>query len=148
VAASGVEAEVDEAGVELGTARREADVAHEGEVHARADGSAVDRGDGRQRRAAHAQEALVDRPEALALGLAEVAEVGARAERGRRAGDDDRPDPVVGLQAVERLDDVGDELVVQRVAALRVVQRDDRDALLAADLDLQQRDQSRTTAGE
>src|SRR3712207_6880486 len=45
VAAAGMEPEVDEAGVELRPARREADVADEGEVHARADGGAVDRGD-------------------------------------------------------------------------------------------------------
>ena len=63
VAAAGVHAELQEPGVEPGRARGEAHVAHERQVHARADGGAVDRGDRRQRRPADAQEALVDRAE-------------------------------------------------------------------------------------
>ena len=75
-------------------------VAREREVHARADRGAVHRGDGRQRRPQHAQEALVDRrrPAALAVVCARATarrgcdDVGAGAERGRLAGDDDRAD--------------------------------------------------------
>ena len=68
-------------------------VAAEREVHPGADRRAVHRGERRQRAAGDAQEPLVDRTEALPVGLGEVAEVGAGAERRRRARDDDRPRP-------------------------------------------------------
>ena len=65
-----------------------------------ADGGTVDRGDRRQRRAQHAEEPLVDRHDAAALASSasgrasapRLDDVGAAAERGRLAGDDDRAD--------------------------------------------------------
>ena len=124
VAAAGVEAEVEEAGVELARRAGEAHVAAQRQVHAGADGGAVDGGEGRQRRAADPEEALVDRRagSSAAPAGAEVAEVGAGAERGRRAGDDDRADAVVGLERVEGGDDLVDHRRGERVAALGVVE--------------------------
>ena len=48
VATAGVQPELQEARVELRAPRRDAHVAHEREVHARADGGAVDRGQRRE----------------------------------------------------------------------------------------------------
>ncbi len=108
VPAAGVEPDLQEAGVEPGPAGGEAHVAAEGEVHPGADGGPVDGGERRQRAAGDAQEALVDVAEARPVGGRQVAEVGAGAERRRRAGDDDRADGLVGLEGVHRGDDLGD----------------------------------------
>ena len=59
----------------LAVPRRDAHIAAEREVHAGADRGAVDRGDRRQRAAGDAQEALVDRAQALLGRLGQVAEV-------------------------------------------------------------------------
>ena len=91
---------------------------------------AVDRGDGRQRRAADPQEALVDvrqaRPGATTPRWRQV---GAGAEALALAGDDDRADRVVGLDGVEGGDDLVDHLGVEGVAAVGVVERDGGDAV-------------------
>ena len=85
VAAAGVQPELEEPGVEPGPPAGEAQVAHQGQVHAGPDGGAVDRGDGRQRAAADPQEPLVDRRQPLA-GVAVVARArrGATGRRRRR----------------------------------------------------------------
>ena len=138
MAAAGVQAELEEAGVEAGRAPGQAHVAAQGQVHAGADGGAVDGGERRQRRAPDPQEALVDRAQPVAwsraAGRAEVAEVGAGAERGRRAGDDDGADVGVGFEPVEGGDDLVDQLEGQGVAALGVVEGDDGDAGRRPDL--------------
>ena len=128
VAAARVDADLQEAGVELRPPRREPHVAAEREVHAGADGGAVHRGERRQRAAGDPQEPLVDRAEALLGRLGEVAEVRAGAERRRGAGDDDRADDVVGLDLVHRGDDLGDHRRGQRVALGRVVEGERGDA--------------------
>src|SRR3954464_4115027 len=69
-------------------------------------------------------------------GAAAAPEVGARAEAAARAGDDDRPDVVVGVGRVEG----GDELAAhgggERVEPVGAVQRDGQDAVgdLVSDL--------------
>ena len=78
-----VQADLDEAGVELRPGAGDPDIAPERHVHAGADGGAVHGRDGRQRRARDPQEAFVDRAEPGPVArAAEVAEVGAGAERG------------------------------------------------------------------
>ncbi len=56
------------------------------------------------------------------------------------------PTLVVGLARGDRLDDLVDHLGAQRVAPVRVVEREDRDAI--ASLRAERHRQSRTTAGE
>ena len=117
-------------------ARGQTNVAREREVHPGSDCGAVDRGDRRQRRSGDADEALVDTAQAAALRAAEVRQVGAGAERWRRAGDDDGAYVVIRLETVHRFDDLVDHRQVQRVAPLGVVERDNGDAV--ADLDVDQ----------
>ena len=88
VPAAGVQPDLQEPGVEAGPPRGQPHVAAEGEVHPGTDGGAVDGGQRRQRAAGDPQEPLVDAAEAGAVGRRQVAEVGAGAERRRRAGDD------------------------------------------------------------
>jgi hypothetical protein len=95
VATAGMQSELHESCVELGTARRQADVAREREVHAGADGCAVDGCDGGKRRPCDAHEPVVHAQQPLALRGAEVGQVSPRAERGRCAGDDDRTDVAI-----------------------------------------------------
>ena len=85
--------------------------------------------------AADAEEPLVDRraapgsPPPWSLIRPRLLDVGAGAERGRRAGDDERADVVVGLELVDGGDDLVDELGGQRVAPVGVVEgRATRDA--------------------
>ncbi len=112
----------------LGSAAGEPHVAAERQVHPGADSGTVDRGQRRQRAAGDAQESFVDRAEAGLVGLGEVAEVGAGAERRRGAGDHDRTDRWVGLDLVHRRDDLGDHRRGERVALRRVVQGQRGDA--------------------
>ena len=104
---------------------------HERQVHAGADGGAVDRGDGGQRRAADAEEALVDRcagPVSLATRRG-----GERSAPAQNAGGapvtTTRADVVVGLELVEGRDDLVDHVEVERVAPVGVVEGDDGDAV-------------------
>ena len=92
VPAAGVDADLQEPCVELGPPGGQAHIAAERQVHAGADRCTVDCRQRRQRAAGDAQEALVDGAEALLAGLGQVAQVRTGAERGRRAGDDDRTD--------------------------------------------------------
>ncbi len=124
-----MDAELQEAGVELGRVGDEADVAAERQVHAGADRRAVDGGQCRQRTASDPEEPLVDRAEALAGRLGEIAEVGAGTEGGRCAGDDQRADGLVGLERVHRLEDLGHHRRGQRVALVGVVQGECRNAV-------------------
>ena len=66
-------------------------------------------------------------PEPGALGRPEVPQVRPGAERGRRTGDDDRADTVVGFERVEGVDDLVDHRGGERVALVRVVERDGGD---------------------
>ncbi len=124
VTATGVQADLQETGVELGTAGRDPNVAPEGEVHAGADGRAVDRRQCGQRAAGDPQETLVDGAEAVAVGRSEVAEVRTGTERWGRSGHDQGADRLVGLDHVHRGDDLGDHRGRERVALVRVVERE------------------------
>jgi len=126
VTAAGMDADLQEAGVESGSAGGKAQVAPEREVHTGADGRAVDRGDGGQRAAGDAQEPFVDGAEALLGGLGQVAEVGARAEGGRSTGDHHGAHRRIGLDAVHRRHDLGHQRGRERVALGGVVQRERR----------------------
>src|SRR6266511_4331373 len=180
VPAARVQPDPGEAAVETGLRARDADVAGEREVHARADGGAVHRRHGWESAPIEAQEALVDRrqtlvpallalrPAAQSLSLVVVAssgscgvgrrsrrrrgqaaDVGAGAERRRRAGHDERADALVVLEPVDGSDDLADEFRGQGVAAVGFVEREDRDAIALLDVEGQRRyPRSRTTAGE
>ena len=95
------------------------------------DRGAVDGGQRRQRRPGDAQEALVDAEQALA------ASDGRRGGRGRRPAQNaggapvttTAPTDVVGLELVERGDDLADHLGVERVAAVGIVEGHDGDAV-------------------
>src|SRR4029077_15143554 len=84
VAAAGVEAELEEAGVEPRRSPGDAHVAGQRQVYTRPDGGAVDGRDRRHRRSLDPKEAFVHRaqpaPFRSPAGLAEVGEVGTRAE--------------------------------------------------------------------
>jgi len=147
VAAARVQAQLEEAGVEARGAAGEADVAHQREVDTRAHGGTVHRGDRRPSRPGDAQKPVVDRVQARSVGLAEAAQVGARAERRRRASDNDRADGLVGLEGVERRHDLVDHRAGQGVAAVRIVQRDDGDPAVYFHTN-QGHSAARTTAGE
>ena len=129
MATAGVDADLEEAGVELGPPSGETDVAAEGQVHPGADGGAVDGRDRRQRAAGDPEEALVDVAEAAAVGLLEIAEVGTGAEGGRRPGDHDRTDRFVGLEHVHRGDDLVDHRPRERVALVGIVERERADTV-------------------
>ena len=129
VAAAGVEAQLQEAGVEAGPTGGQAHVAGQGQVHARAHRGAVHRGDGGQRAARHAQEPLVDRQQALALRGAQVRQVGAGAEGPALAGDDDGAHALVGLHGLDRGDEVVAEGAAQGVAPVGVVEGEEGDAV-------------------
>ena len=86
-------------------------------------------------RARDAQEPFVDgaKPGSVARA-AEVAEVGARAERRRRARDDDRADVLVGFDVVHRRDDLVDHREGERVSAVGIVERERRDTISDVDM--------------
>ena len=119
-----VQADLQEAGVELGATSRDPHVAAEGEVHAGTHGGAVDGGERRERTAGDPQEALVDGAEAATVGRPEVPEVGTGTERRRGAGHDDGTHRLVGLDGVHGGDDLGDHRRRQCVALVGVVQRE------------------------
>ena len=122
MAAAGVQPELQEPGVEPGPARGEAHVAHEREVHARADRGAVDRRDRRQRRPGDAEEALVDAAQARRRCEPPRCDRSAPAQNaGGAPVTTTAPTSVVGLERVQRLDDLVDHRQVERVAALGVV---------------------------
>src|SRR5207302_8009343 len=101
------------------------------------------------------QEPYVDRSHAglaasagraLAAGL-QVREVGAGAERGRRAGHDDRGDAgVLGLEVLEGGDDALHRVGVQHVAPVGIVEGQHANAV--GDLDAYAHSGFLTTAGE
>ena len=124
------------------------------EVEARAHGGAVDRGDGRERRAEHAQEAFVDRTNRAALALvllfgerAERGDVGTGTERRRFSGDHDRAHVIVGFERVERVDDLTDHRRGHRVAPFEINERHERDAVVPVDAYVFHQSR-RMTAGE
>ena len=130
MATAGVDPELQEAGVELGRVGHDADVTTERQVHAGADCGSVDRGQRRQRAAGDAEEPLVDRAEALARRLGEIAQVRSRAEGGWGTGDDEGADGVVGLERVHRLEDLRHHRGRgQRVPLVGIVQRERHDAV-------------------
>jgi hypothetical protein len=154
VPATRVQTDAQEPGVESGRLARDANVAREGEVHARAHRGPVDCRDGRQRRSEHAQEAVVDRRDRAATALAALVgqcaqrgDVGTRAERGRLAGDHDRADRLVRFQRVEGLDDLGDHRGRHRVAPFPIDERHERDAIALLDPNVIHQS-FRITAGE
>ena len=94
-----------------------------------------DRGDRGERRPGDTQEPLVDRAEpGPVTGVDEVAEVGTRAERRRRAGDDDCTDALVLLDGIHRRDDLVDHGKGERVPAIGIVERHGRDAICDVDM--------------
>ena len=129
MATTGVDADLKEPGVELRSPSGQADVTAEGEVHPRADGGAVDGRDRRQRAAGDPQEPLVDVAEAAAVGLLQVAEVGAGTEGRWRPRDHDRADRFVGLEHVHRRHDLVDHRRRQRVALVGVVEGERADTV-------------------
>src|SRR3989440_1882706 len=89
-----------------------------------------------------AEEALVDGRESAAILVtpahrSERADVGARAERGRRARHDEATDPVVVLEPVDTVHDLLNEVHRERVAAIRVVEREHGDALAPLEMEWQ-----------
>ncbi len=135
-AVAGNDAQLDEALGELGLFGGHADVAHAGQVEARADGVAVHRRDHRHLEVEQCQRQLLDAQAVLAAQLhrrqfavaAHVAHIAARREGRARTREDHRAHRMVGVDAV----DGGQELrhgrvAGERVAALGVVhrQRDD-----------------------
>ena len=104
-------------------------VAAERQVHPCSDSRAVDGGERRQRTAGDAQEPFVDRAQAVARRLGEVAEIGAGAERRWRAGHHDGADAVVGLERFHRGDDLRHHRGGERVAFVRIVERERADAV-------------------
>ena len=122
-----------------------AQVGREREVEPGADRAAADRGDRRRRELADAREAAVDRAHAavalvlggVAAGLGERRAVAARAEVAALAAHDHRADGRVGVDLLARRRQRLGHRDRQRVAPLRRVQRQDRDAVVAAlELDL------------
>jgi hypothetical protein len=75
----------------------------------------------------HGEKAGVDRPQPLLVGRAERGEVGAAAERRRRTGDHHRAHALVALALGDQLGQPRGHRQGQRVAAIGIVQRDDRD---------------------
>ena len=71
---------------------------------------------------------------AVGRAAGHLREVAAGAERLALAGEDDGADVVVGVRVVERVEQLVDHLRPDRVAALRVVQRDGEHAVAIGDL--------------
>ena len=127
--------------------RRDADVHRERQGDPKADGRAVDRGD---HRLLHVEDAQGHGADAIAMLLggdgaaarggverrAAGAEIGARAERAARAGDDDGAHVVVGVGAVPRLAELAQHRRGDGVEAIRTVQGDRADSVLDVVADL------------
>ena len=126
VPAAGVQAELQEPGVEPGRGGRPGGRRRRGPGSCRRPTAApLTAAIGGQRRAADPQEALVDRPEAR-LGARrrpdeDRCERSAPAQKAAPvAGDHDRPDGRIGLELVEGVDDLGDHREGEGVAAVGV----------------------------
>jgi hypothetical protein len=111
----------------------DSDIACHCQVEAGPDGRAVDSGDRGQRAIGHGEKAVVDCPQAALRRIAEGAEVRARTEGLARAGHHHRVNTGVGFHLVygraQSCRDVGG----QRIAPVRIVDSDQRDAFLRAD---------------
>ena len=121
MAATGMEADLEEAGVEAGTAGGDAHVASESEVHAGPDGRFADRKERRQR-ATGGAGTLVDRAQARATGIPQVAEVRPGTERRRRPSHDQCAKALVGLHPGDGGDDLLHHRRGQRVPLGGIVQ--------------------------
>jgi hypothetical protein len=129
----------------LGVGREDTHVALERERETDADRVPVDRGDDglahapRGKRDARGTEPAPAAPAAAVTGgrerRAARREIGARAERGRRAGHDDGANRIVPVAPPIRVGQRGAHRGAERVALLGPVQRDRRDA--AGDLEAQ-----------
>ena len=129
VPAAGVDADLEEPGVELGPAGGETHVAAERQVHPGADRRTVDRGQRRQRAAGDAQEPLVDAAEAVPSASARLPRLAPAQNAARRPVTTMAPIAVVGLDRVHRGDDLGDHRRGERVALGWVVEREGGDAV-------------------
>ena len=126
---AGMDAELLKARVEHRMRPGDAHVGGQGEVHPGPDGGAVDRGDGGKRAASDGHEARIKAFQSFGGRRTQRREVGAGAEGLARAGDDYGMDAGVGFGALYRVaqqfrGDLGD-----RVAPIRVVDRDHRDSV-------------------
>ena len=134
--ATGVQADLQEAGVEARRLARHDHVAGQGHVQTGPHRRAVDRGDRGQRRAGHPQEAGVDPPQGLLVAArGQVVEVGTGAERPARTRDHHGAHVVALLELVHRRDQLGVQRRRDRVAAVGVVEGDRRDAVVDVELD-------------
>ena len=126
---------------ELGVLAGEADVHRQRHRHADTDGRAVDRTDHRLRALEDAQR---HQPTAVAghadVGrdlvaatpaerLATAGQVGTGAEAAAGTGDDDHAHVVVGVDAIERVDQLAHHHARERVELVGAVQRDGRDVV-------------------
>ena len=135
MAASRVDAQLEEPRVELRCSPGQAKVTHERQVHAGSHRGTVDRCDRGQRRAADSEEPLVHRPQSLLGGVAEMGQVGAGAERRGCPRDHHRADVVGCLELVEDRDHPPAQVEIERVAPIGVVQGDGGDAVGDVDED-------------
>jgi hypothetical protein len=128
---TGDDAEGDLGLAELRLLAGEDDVAHHGELTAAAEGEALDRGDDR---GLDVRDPLPLGVEALELDVGpglvlHLGDVGAGGEGLLAAGDDDRPDGLVGVEELQRADDLLHDGLVEGVECLGPVQCDGGDAV-------------------
>ena len=138
----GNDAEVDLGLAELRGVGGDDDVAHHRELAAAAERIARDGGDDGRAHGGElrpAAEVVAHQHLEPRLGL-HLLDVGAGGERALRAGDDDRADPLVGIEGGCRRHDVPHHLRVQRVERLGPVERDPADAAARLDQDRLVRD--------
>jgi hypothetical protein len=114
---------------------RDAHIRGEREVEPGADGGTVDGRDRRQCAVGHREEAVVDSPQPVLRSLAERSQVGACAERLARAGDDDGVHAGVRLGRVDRRAQRCGDLSGDGVAAVGIVEGDERDVVFDLDED-------------
>jgi hypothetical protein len=108
----------------------------EREVEPRSDGGTVDGRDRGKRAVGHGEEAVVDRSQPVLGRLAERSQVGACAEGLARTGDDEGVHVGVRLCRVDGRPQPGRDLGGDGVAALRVVDGDQRDVVFDLDKDV------------
>ena len=129
VAAAGMDAELQEPGVEAGRPPGQAQVAHERQVHAGADRGAVDRGDGGQRSTGRPAGSLVDREQALAARTRRGGDRSAPAQNAGGAPVTTTAPTSASASSSSKAATISSTVEVERVATFGVVQGDDRDAV-------------------
>ena len=127
--ATGMDSEFLEARIEQGGGSGDADVGGQRQVQSGAHGGTVHRGDGGKRAVRHGEEAVVDHPQAVLGGRTQCREVGAGAERLAGAGHDHRVDVGIVLDGLDGRAQRRRDLGGHRVAAIGIVDRDERDAV-------------------